>query len=131
MKYILDTNTLNYFFKGQGKVADHLLATPPDEIGIPAIGLYELEVEIAKSKFPQKRKAQLQELASLIQLVPFGYAEAQWAATIRVKLEKRGIPIGPYDVLIAASALANHCILVTHNQEEFRRVEGLKLVDWY
>jgi tRNA(fMet)-specific endonuclease VapC len=50
MKYVLDTNTLIYFFKGLGKVASRLLATPPNEIGIPTIVIYELEVGIAKSK---------------------------------------------------------------------------------
>ena len=131
MKYILDTNTLIYFFKGMGKVANHLLAIPPSEIGIPTIALYELEVGIAKSKSPQKRKTQLQEFVSLINIVPFGYPEAKCAATVRVKLEKDGVPIGPYDVLIAASALANNWILVTHNKEEFDRVGGLRIEDWF
>ena len=39
MKYVLDTNTLIYFFKGEGRVAQHLLAIPPSEIGIPAVVL--------------------------------------------------------------------------------------------
>mgnify|MGYP001090945140 CR=1 FL=1 len=131
MKYVLDTNTLIYFFKGVGRVAERLFATPPSEIGVPTIVLYELEVGIAKSKSPQKRKMQFQEFTSLINIIPFSIAEARCAATIRVKLEKEGIPIGPYDVLIAASVLANNWVLVTHNQEEFGRVDGLKIEDWF
>ena len=131
MKYLLDTNTLVYFFKGFGKVADRLLATSPSEIGIPTMVLYELEAGVAKSKSPQKRKTQLREFTSLINIIPFGIAEAKWAATIQVKLEKEGTPIGPYDVLIAASALANNWILVTHNKEEFERVASLKIEDWF
>ena len=50
---------------------------------------------------------------------------------IRVKLEKKGLPIGPYDILIAASALACKATLVTHNIKEFKRVKGLKIEDWY
>ena len=131
MRYVLDTDTFIYFFKGLGMVADHLLAAPPSEIGIPAIVLYELQVGVAKSKSPRKRKTQLEELVSLINIIPFGLAEATSAATIRVKLEKQGTPIGPYDVLIAATALANNWTLVTHNKEEFERVDGLKIEDWY
>ena len=131
MRYVLDTNTLIYFFKEMGKVANRLLALPPSEIGIPTIVLYELEVGIAKSKSPQKRAAQFQEFTSLVNILPFGLAEAKCAAMIRAKLEKKGIPIGPYDVLIAASALASHWTLVTHNKEEFGRVEGLKIEDWF
>ncbi len=52
--YVLDTNTLIYFFKGLGEVPRKLLATPPNEIAIPAIVLYELEYGIAKSGSPKK-----------------------------------------------------------------------------
>jgi len=59
MKYVLDTNTLIYFFKGLGNVSDRLLSIPPAEIGLPAIVLYELEVGIGKSGTSKKRKTQL------------------------------------------------------------------------
>lgn len=49
---------------------------------------------------------------------------------IRAKLQKLRTPIGSYDLQIAAIALANDLILVTHNTREFERVEGLKLEDW-
>ena len=75
--------------------------------------------------------AQLQEIVTLVNIIPFGQSEARIAAGIRVKLEKSGKPIGPYDILIAASAVANKCTLITHNRNEFSRVPGLKLEDWY
>ena len=131
MKYCLDTNTLIYFFRGQGNVSNRLLATPPGDIAIPAVVLYELEVGIGKSTSPRKRTTQLQELTSLVNIIAFGQAEAKCAAGLRIKLEKQGTPIGPYDILIAASALANNSTLVTHNTGEFKRVSGLKIVDWH
>lgn len=131
MKYCLDTNTLIYFFKGLGDVSNRLLATPPGEIAIPAVVIYELEVGIGKSTSPHKRIIQLQEITSLVNIISFGQAEAKCAANIRIKLEKQGIPIGPHDILIAASALANHSTLVTHNTSEFERVSGLKIEDWF
>ena len=131
MRYVLDTNTLIYFFKGLGDVSKHMLAQPPSEIAIPTIVLFELEVGIAKSISPRKRKSQLQEFTELVKVLPFGIAESKSAAQIRVKLEKQGFPIGPYDVLIAATALTNNMILVTHNQKEFGRIEHLKIEDWY
>jgi tRNA(fMet)-specific endonuclease VapC len=129
--YVLDTNTLIYFFKGLGAVAENLLAKTPKEIAIPSIVLLELEVGIAKSTSPQKRKEQLKELESSIQILPFGYPEALAAASIRTALEKQGQLIGPYDILIAAIALSNKGILVTPNRKEFARVKGLLLEDWY
>ena len=131
MKYVLDTNTLIYFFKGLGHVSKHMLAQSPSELGIPTVVLFELEVGIAKSTSPGKRKSQLQEITALVNALPFGIAESKSAAQIRVNLEKQGLPIGPYDVLIAATAMANNMILVTQNQKEFVRIESLRIEDWY
>ena len=131
MKYVLDTNTLIYFFKGVGNVKNRLLSVPPGEIVLPAIVLFELELGIAKSSSPRKRISQLKDFTALVNVIPFGPAEAKAAAQIRAKLEKKGIPIGPYDVLIAASAKANNLILVTHNLKEFKKIEGLQVEDWF
>ncbi|MEE4362882.1 MAG: type II toxin-antitoxin system VapC family toxin [Desulfotignum sp.] len=129
--YILDTNTLIYFFKGAGNVADMLLSKSPKDIGIPAIVLFELALGIAKSTNPTKRKIQLDLLVSHVNIFPFGAKEAESAAMIRADLEKKGMPIGPYDTLIAGTALAANAILVTHNVREFERVSALTLEDWY
>lgn len=129
--WVLDTNTLIYFFKGMGKVADRLLARSPNEIGIPAFVLYELEVGIAKSTSPRKHMNQLEALTAATQLLPFGPAEAKSSAAIRVGLEKQGNLIGPYDLLIAGTALAHNATLVTRNISEFKRIKKLQLEDWY
>lgn len=131
MKYVLDTNILIYFFKGLGNVSERLLSTPPSDIGLPVIVLFELEVGIRKSKSPKKRITQLNDFSSLVHVIPFGHEEAKCAAAIRVKQELKGLPIGPYDILIAASALATKKTLVTHNIKEFERIDGLIIEDWY
>lgn len=128
---LLDTNTAIYFFKGQGKVAERLFACPPRSIAISTIVLYELRTGIAKSEQPARRLGQLQALVGAVTLLPFAEEEAQAAAEIRAVLEKKGTPIGPYDVLIAATALANQATLITRNLREFRRVPGLQVSDWY
>ena len=129
--YLLDTNTLIYFFKGMGNVTRNLLTKSPKDIAIPAIALYELEVGIAKSNNPKKRKKQLEALTSRITVLPFGAKEAEAAAGLRADLENSGNPIGPYDILIAGTALSANAILVTHNTKEFIRVKKLKIEDWF
>ena len=128
--YILDTNTLIYFFKGMGNVADNLLAVSPKDIGIPAVVLYELEYGISRSTSPKKRTKQLEELCALVEVLAFGSEEAKTSATIRASLEKKETPIGPYDVMIAGTVLCKQGILVTNNTKEFRRVPKLKIIDW-
>ena len=129
--YLLDTKTLIYFFKGIGNVANILLSQPPKDIFIPSIVIFELEVGIAKSTEPQKRKKQLESLIARINISPFGVQEAKVAAAIRADLESKGTPIGPYDTLIAGTALNNNATLITQNTKEFSRVKGLIIEDWY
>jgi tRNA(fMet)-specific endonuclease VapC len=129
--YILDTNTLIYYFKGQGKVAQNLANVSPQEIGISTIVLFQLQVGIAKSTSPAKRTQQLEQFLSRVNVVPFDRDSAVAAATIRVQLEQQGTPIGPMDVLIAGTAASLQATLVTHNVKEFARVSGLAIADWY
>jgi tRNA(fMet)-specific endonuclease VapC len=91
----LDTNTLIYFFKGSGSVADHLLATPPREIAVPAVVVHELEVGVLQSVQPKKRRAQLDEFLASTTVLALDRAAARAAAEIRVELEAAGTPIGP------------------------------------
>jgi tRNA(fMet)-specific endonuclease VapC len=129
--FVLDTNTLVYFFRGQGQVAKHLLATPPADLGVPTVVAYELETGIAKSSDRAKRRGQLDQLLRVVTVLPFGLDEARAAAVLRARLELDGTPIGPMDTLIAATALANRGVLVTRNVGEFGRVPGLVVEDWY
>jgi len=129
--YVIDTNTLIYFFKGMGSVPGKFFKVPPKDIAIPSVVLYELEYGIAKSTSPRKRQAQLKKLCSLVEILPFEEDAARFAALIRANLEKKGTPIGPCDALIAGTTLANKGILVTNNTKEFSRVSKLKLENWY
>ncbi|MCF6282578.1 MAG: type II toxin-antitoxin system VapC family toxin [Candidatus Polarisedimenticolaceae bacterium] len=129
--YVIDTNTLIYFFKGMGGVPAKFLEVSPKDIAIPSVVLYELEYGIAKSTSSQKRQTQMKELCSLVEILPFECEAARLSASIRADLEKKGTPIGPCDVLIAGTALANNGILITNNMKEFSRVPKLKLDNWY
>jgi len=131
VRWALDTNTLIYFFKGEGNVVAELLSRPPSDIGIPTIALFELEVGISKSSSPKKRLSQLRELLNVVYVIPFDDRAARASAGVRAALEIKGTPIGPYDVLIAGSALAHGVTLVTRNTKEFSRVEGLTLESWF
>ncbi len=128
--FLLDTNTIIYFFKDIGNVAASILAQSPQDIAIPVISLYELEVGIAKSTSPAKRKKQLNTFASQVNIFQFGPKEARVAAGIRAELEKRGTPIGPYDILIAGTAVSTNSILITNNKKEFARIDRLRIDNW-
>jgi tRNA(fMet)-specific endonuclease VapC len=119
------------FLQGSGRVAERMLDQAPADIGIPAVVVYELLTGIAKSTSPKKRTKQLDSLLEAITVLPFSIEEAKSAAAIRARLERKGTPIGPLDMLIAGTAMANRAVLVSHNPAEFSRVDGLKTEDWY
>jgi len=129
--YVLDTNTLIYYFKGKGKVAARLMQVPPRQVAISSITVYELEVGFAKINAPRMRRSQFEGFLSFVTVLPFERKEATAAAGIRADLERRGLPIGPLDNLIAGTAIAQQATLVTHNLSEFSRIAGLAMVDWY
>jgi tRNA(fMet)-specific endonuclease VapC len=129
--FLLDTNTLIYFFRGQGRVAERLLATPPADVAISAVSLYEIEVGIAKSAQPAKRRRQFDTLLAVVSVLPFDRAAGHAAAMVRAELERRGLPIGPLDNLIAGVAVAHRATLVTRNTREFSRLSNLAVTDWY
>ncbi|MEM9486423.1 MAG: type II toxin-antitoxin system VapC family toxin [Cyanobacteria bacterium P01_F01_bin.116] len=129
--YVLDTNTVIYFFKGMGQIATRMNAVSPNEIAIPTVVLFELYVGIAKSQNPEPRQRLLDNLVSQTVILPFDQQASKCAALIRAQLEKAGTPIGPIDTLIADTAKSRGATLVTHNIKEFSRVDDLLLDDWY
>jgi tRNA(fMet)-specific endonuclease VapC len=128
--YFLDTNAIIDYFRDRGRVAERLLAREPREVALPAVVLYELEVGAAKSSRPDETRRQIDELTAVVPVTPFAEGEARAAARIRAALEVHGTPIGPHDVLIAATALARGGVLVSRNTRELSRIEGLRLEDW-
>lgn len=129
--FLLDTNTLIYYFKGQGNVAQKLLATRPDELAISSITLFEMETGLLKAVQAKSRRKQLDAFAEAARIWDFDPPAAAAAAEIRAALERKGRPIGILDTLIAGVALTHRATVVTHNTREFSRVPRLETVDWY
>lgn len=129
--FVLDTNTVVHFFRGEGGVGRRLFEVPPAQVAIPSIVVYELETGIAKSSNSSKRRRQLDQLLGVLSVLPFGVSEARSAALVRAALDRAGTPIGPMDTLIAGVAVAHAGVLVTRNVREFRRVHGLAVQDWF
>lgn len=131
--HVLDSNTISYYFRGVPKVVAQLQARAPNTLGVPAIVEYELRYGLLRltGKAAQTRLLALQQLLTAMQPLPFDAECAQVAAHIRSKLEHSGQPIGPHDVLIAATALRYGGTLITRNLREFSRVPKLQCQNWH
>jgi tRNA(fMet)-specific endonuclease VapC len=130
MTYLLDTNIcIKLMNERDSPAALKLASVSPREVCLCSVVKAELYHGAAKSG-RAKNIALVRMLATAFESLPFDDPAAEIYGEIRVALEKQGKLIGPYDLLIAATALAHDAILVTHNTEEFRRVPELRFEDW-
>jgi tRNA(fMet)-specific endonuclease VapC len=136
IRYILDTDHLSLFERGQQQVTAKLAATPRDEIAITIITAEEK----LRGRFLQIRKAPAgsacvrayrllhEAIADLQNLTILDFDSA--AELIDQSLRKQKPQFPTQDRRIAAIALAHHCILVTRNRKDFVQIAGLMLQDW-
>ncbi len=130
MQYLLDTNTCIDVMRNHPNVVNRMSGVAPGDSVISTITSYELYTGIAKCASPDKEQAKVDLLLRTVIELPFDQTAAREAGRIRGLLESRGEMVGPYDVLLAAHALAAGLILVTANTNEFQRVPGLTVENW-
>ena len=132
--FCLDTNVIIFAMNRRNPVIVARLSTElraGTTLLVPAIVRFELEYGIAKSDRPAASRASLERLmAAGFEQAVFDLADAREAADICAHLESQGMPIGPFDYLIAAQARRRRAALVTLNRREFERVPGLIVTDW-
>ena len=131
MRYLLDTNICIYLIKKRPpEVLERFRQHSPQDVAISAITLFELEYGVEKSQYPQRSKNALAKFLLPLKIINLDRFSAIEAAIIRAQLEKKGMPIGPYDLLIAGLARSQEMTLVTNNVKEFERVVSLHLENW-
>ena len=129
--YMLDTDICIYIIKRKPRSAlRRLESLRPGELAMSAVTFAELMNGAKKSQQVEANVAKLNELAELIEIRPFDQKAAIFYGDIRSTLEKKGNIIGSNDLLIAAHALSLDWILVTNNEKEFKRVDGLRIENW-
>ena len=129
--YLLDTNICIYLMKNSfPALTDKVLSMDPEDLSISSVTVYELEYGAAKSSRSEETRLKLAMFLAPFKISPFDSGDAASAGMIRALLEKKGTPIGPYDIQIAAQGLSRGLTVVPHNQSEFSRVPGLKTEDW-
>jgi tRNA(fMet)-specific endonuclease VapC len=129
-RFLLDTNILSGLVRRpQGRVAECIARVGERDVCTSIVVAAELRFGAAKSgSRPLSR--QLDAILAALEILPLEEPADRHYATLRRQLERRGMPIGPNDLLIASQALAADCTLVTANEREFSRVPGLKVVNW-
>lgn len=131
MRYLLDTNICIYIRQKRSlEVMRQFDRIKPGEAGISVITYGEMIYGAEKSAHRSEALRRLQELLTLLPALPMPEATAQVYGKLRHELQTRGEMIGSNDLWIAAHAIAAQMILVTNDEDEFRRVRGLRLQNW-
>ena len=130
-RFLLDTNICIYIRRRRppGLLA-RFERLKLGEAVLSVITYGELIYGVEKSQFREQATKQLAELAGLVPIMALPPQASEFYGAIRASLEARGEIIGNNDLWIAAHAKAAGLTLVTNNEREFRRIQGLKIHNW-
>jgi len=131
MKYLLDTNICIYLIKNKPiELVRKFEKVGEGKLAISSVTLAELEYGVEKSLYKVQNRMALNAFLAPIDVLEFGGRQALIYGRIRAELERGGRVIGGLNVMIAAQALADGLVLITNNEREFVRVEGLRVENW-
>lgn len=131
LRYLLDTNVISDFVRGEEAVLARMRATHPDQIAVSSVTVMEILYGLALAPARARRlQPVVDAILGAVQLLPLSVEDARASAAVRASLRRRGRPIGPYDILLAGTALARGLRFVTANGKEFSRVSGLTIENW-
>ena len=130
--YLLDTNIVSYYLRRSSAGLEVKLnqALRGDQCAVSVITRAELRYGQAAMAAEDKRRAFIDGFLVRVPNLPWTPAAADHFGALKSQLKREGKPIGELDTQIAAHALAEGLILVTHNTRHFDRITGLKLEDW-
>jgi tRNA(fMet)-specific endonuclease VapC len=130
LRYMLDTNLCIRVLRDRPRAVRERFNLNADALCVSTIVLTELLHGAARSSRPEHHRSEVERFAARLDVLPFDAVAADHAADIRANLERRGLIIGGYDLLIAGHARSRGLAVVTGNLDEFMRVEGLRCEDW-
>jgi len=129
-RFMLDTDTVSFALRGQGRVTARLLDESPSDLCMSSLTLAELRFG-AEAKRSRKLHRLIDAFAEGVPAVPFDAQAAGRFGSVAAALSRAGTPIGVVDTLIAAQALDLGLTLVSNDTKHFKRVSGLKVENWF
>ena len=130
LKYMLDTDMCIFTITRKPAHIKRLFNTHIGQMCISAVTWGELICGAEKSEQVEKNLATLDGFAARLEVLPFDKQASRQFGQVKAELELQGQKIGSYDTMIAGHARSQGLIVVTNNMREFKRVEGLRVVNW-
>lgn len=130
MNYLLDTDTLIYWLKGNESIEKNALDFGLENLGYSIISHAELYFGAYNSAQKDKNLLAIQLVSQRLALVGFNTESAQLFGKIKADLKQQGNIILDADIMIAAIALSHKLVLVTNNEKHFARIPDLRIENW-
>lgn len=130
LRYMLDTNICIYVIRNHPPKLRERFTEHAEQLCISSVTLAELLYGAEKSARIESNLSVVESFAARLTVLPFEDKAAGHYGQVRAELERKGKPIGPYDLMIAGHARSEGLVLVTNNTREFERVDGLRLENW-
>lgn len=128
--FLLDMDTVIYVLKGVPAAVSNLKKHIHAPIKIGTITLMELYYGAYKSQKVTSNLAKIKTLENFLEVIPIGQEVAELFGKEKARLEKEGVPLDDFDLILGCCALAHNLTLVTNNVKHFERIEGLQVKNW-
>ena len=128
-RFMLDTNSVSHLLKRQRNLVERVVGASMAALCISVVTESEMRFGLARRPEAKALHAAVAELLRRLDVLPWTSATAQCYGAVRAELERRGRPLGPLDLMIAAQAVEAGAVLITSDRA-FRFVAGLKVEDW-
>ncbi len=127
--YLLDTNIVVFLFRGDHEVAAKIDDVQLKNCFISEITVAELKYGAEKSSKPKYHHQLINKFIENVNVISI-FESLDLYALERVRLEKEGLRIDDFDLLIGTSAVRNNLIMVTNNSKHLNRIKNIKIEDW-
>ena len=131
MNFLIDTNIIIYRLKNMGNINENFLNHRNDRISVSVVSYGEMVFGAKKSKAAEKNLQTVNEIKNLFPIIDITPDIMDVFGEIKAQTQKIGRPSDDMDLLIAATAISNDLILVTHNTKHFEHIQNIKLQDWF
>ena len=129
MSVLIDTDVAIELLRGNPKCLSHL-AQSEGGIFVSSITAAELYFGAYNSAHPEDNARRVEEFLSDLQIVSLTEKSAKQFGILKAEMRRNSLQVGPFDLLIAAIAFENGCVLATGNVRHFRNVPDLSISDW-
>ena len=128
MRYLVDTDWVINYLRGNHRVVERFNELVQEGIGISIVSIAELYEGIADAEYQQEKEQEIRNFLGYVDIVPLNEPVCRVFAHERKRLRAEGRLIADFDLLIGATAICHQLTLLTNNRRHFQRLQELDII---